>query len=302
MRVLVTGGCGFIGSHVVDRLVALQDEVVVLDDLSSGQNYQNPEAEYVVCDITEGPYQIGFEPEAVVHLAAQPSLFRSMQEPELDARVNILGTLKMLSVASEYGASFVLASTSAVYEPNSYNPKPVFQARSPKTPYGVAKSAAEMYTEISGLEKWFILRFGNVYGPRQVPVGENQLIPRVLDHIYRGKPLVIHGDGTHSRDFVYVEDVAEMVCRAAHGRANQSGCYNVGTGHDTSVNEVLDLINLATLHDTVYHYGPEVAGESRRVSLDSDATIRAFGWRPKYELTRGLASTIRWYCSQLESE
>jgi UDP-glucose 4-epimerase len=228
MRVLVTGGAGFIGSHIVDALLLRGHEVWVLDNFSSGHyaNFDPPGAHVLLKDIVEfGPDDLS-PFDAICHQAAQPSLRRSIDDPAHDALVNIIGTINVIQAAKAYGAHVVFASTSAVYDPAGgafTEDSPI----RPNLPYGIAKATAEQYLRHSGISHT-ILRYGNVYGPRQVQVGENQLIPHCLAHILDGKPFVINGDGEQTRDFVYVEDIARANVLATEGRVN--GTFNCASG------------------------------------------------------------------------
>ena len=301
MRVIVTGGAGFIGSHIVDVLITAGHTVWVCDDLSSGRaDNVNPAAQFERCDIAD-PVQffslcgkLNFD--TICHQAAQPSLLRSVAEPDFDARVNILGTINIILAARKAGAHVVMASTSAVYsdlptlQPYKEN-SPLDATR----PYGIAKMAAEQYLRHSGL-RYTILRYGNVYGPRQVAVGENQLVPRALDHIYQGAPFVVNGDGDQTRDFVYVKDIAEANIKAIENGV--VGIFNAGLGKMYSVNEVLLTLTRFSRFAGDFPFGPGKPNEPRRVALDSTAARRELGWWAGTSLFDGLKATVDWYDSQ----
>lgn len=282
MRVLVTGGAGFIGSHIAALLIERGHEVVVLDDLSTGTRANVPGGATLIAWGLHHLEQVGAF-DAICHQAAQPSLRRSIDDPIHDATVNILGTINVLQAAKTHGSHVVFASTSAVYNPHGG----VFDEDSPimpNLPYGIAKAAAENYIRASGVSAT-ILRYGNVYGPRQVQVGENQLVPHALAHLTQGKPFQIHGDGEQTRDFVYVEDIARANVYALEERAR--GTYNAGTGRGVSVNEVCNLLD--PTHD--WQHGPRKAGEARHVALESSTAAQALGWRAEISLAEGLKRT-----------
>lgn len=296
MRILVTGGAGFIGSHIVDALLERGHEVAVLDNLSSGGGVNVPHhVELFTCDVMEhygessvlGLVEM-FRPDAICHQAAQPSLRKSIDDPARDAEVNIIGTINVIEAGRLYNAHVVFASTSAVYDPAGgffSEDSPLL----PNLPYGIAKAAAEQYLRHSGLSHT-ILRYGNVYGPRQVPVGENQLIPHALAHIVDGAPFVINGDGVQSRDWVYVADIARANVRALEGKVQ--GTYNCGTGDDVAVNTICGLLKELTDWPGEWQHGPAKAGEARYVALDSKRARGALGWRAATLLHVGLKQTI----------
>lgn len=297
MRVLVAGGAGFIGSHIAALLIERGHDVLIMDDYSSGRKENLPPDARVFMpgSITyRNDWQgmttsaidtavSSFHPDAICHQAAQPSLRRSIDDPAHDATVNIIGTINVLRAALKHGSHVVFASTSAVYNPHGG----VFDEDSPimpNLPYGIAKAAAENYIRASGVSAT-ILRYGNVYGPRQVQVGENQLVPHALAHLKDGKPFQIHGDGDQTRDFVYVEDIARANVYALEERAR--GTYNAGTGRGVSVNQICALLDPA--HD--WQHGPRKAGEARHVALESSTAAQALGWRAEIGLAEGLRRT-----------
>lgn len=298
MRVLVTGGAGFIGSHIVDALLARGHDVLVMDNYSSGRK-ENLPADVRVWKgcITQGyePTHTGilpavkdFQPDAICHQAAQPSLRRSIESPYYDASVNILGMLRVIEAAQHSNAHVVFASTSAVYDPAGG----LFDESSPvmpNLPYGIAKAAAEQYLRASGVSHT-ILRYGNVYGPRQVAVGENQLIPHVLGHLRDNTPFAINGDGQQTRDFVYVGDIAQANVRALETRTQ--GTFNIGTGVGTAVWEVCEQLAWLCEWRGQWRHTDARAGEAKHVTLDSDKAARVLGWTAETPLTEGLRLTI----------
>lgn len=297
MKVLVTGGAGFIGSHIVNALLARGHEVTVYDDLSSGQLESVPDAAtFVAGDVSEPviigdgfrAHESGFCFDAICHQAAQPSLRRSLDDPAHDALVNIVGTINVIQVAKACGAHVVFASTSAVYDPAGG----VFTEESPimpNLPYGIAKATAEQYLIHSGVS-YTILRYGNVYGPRQVQVGENQLIPHCLAHLLDGQPFVINGDGEQTRDFVYVEDIARANVLAIEGRLQ--GIFNCGTGHGTPVNAICHSLADSCGLYRVFQHGPAKPGEAQHVALDSTRAAEVLGWQAQIGLAEGLRRTV----------
>lgn len=294
MKVLVTGGAGFIGSHIVDLLLERKHEVMVLDDLSSGRRENlSARAEFRQEDIQwVGEIADEWGAEAICHQAAQPSLLKSWEEPILDAEINVMGTLRVATVAREYGLHVVMASTSAVYDAANLVPIEEHARLWPDRPYGIAKMAAEFYLKAIA-PSCTILRYGNVYGPRQVPVGENQLIPHALEHILHGKPFKVNGDGLQTRDFVYVGDVAWANALALEGR--QGGVYNIATCRETSVNDVLGIVKRVTEWDGEWEYGPYKPREPRRVCLANWRAGEVLGWQPQVPIREGIVKTVRAY-------
>lgn len=301
MRVLVTGGAGFVGSHIVDMLIAHGHDVCVLDNFSSGHMLnlndvgvnifeRDVRDAVAVMDITDR-----FQPDAICHQAAQPSLRKSIDDPAHDASVNIIGTLNVIQAATTCGAHVVFASTSAVYDPAGgtfTEDSPIM----PNLPYGIAKATAETYLRNSGVPHT-ILRYGNVYGPRQVQVGENQLVPHCLAHILDGRPFRINGDGKQTRDFVYVEDIARANVLAIEGKVQ--GTFNCGRGQPITVRTMCEaLATLCTPWQGEFAYGPAKGGEARHVSLDSSKSGEHLGWWAEANLMGSLKRTIAWWKEQ----
>lgn len=229
--------------------------------------------------------------DTVIHLAAQPSLQKSIEDPKYDATVNIIGTLNLIKASLKYGVKrFVFASTSAVYEEKYGGVYLENDSIKPVCPYGISKAAAERYIAISGLS-YAILRLGNVYGPKQKPLGENQLIPRALSHIYQGTEFVINGDGTQSRDFVYVGDVVDAFVRAIDSECD--GVFNIASGFSTSVIDVLSILQGITKFGHPFIHGDAKAGELHSVSLPNFVAKRVLGWEPKVTLNEGLKKTVQ---------
>jgi UDP-glucose 4-epimerase len=310
MRVLVTGGAGFIGSTLVDRLVARGDEVVVVDDLSSGRRQNlagalaGGQARLVEADVA-GPDLAevvkAAEPELVHHLAAQIDVRRSVADPAHDARVNVLGTIAVARAAAEAGARrlvFAASGGTAYGEPDpAILPVSEDAPANPTAPYGVSKRSAEDYLRtfdaLYGLET-VSLRLANVYGPRQDPHGEAGVVAIFCDRIRGGEPVTVFGDGTQTRDYVYVGDVVDAFLLAAERPGAPGGRFNIGTGVETSV---LDLY--ATLREVAGTgaepgFAPARQGELGRVALDAGLARRVLGWAPATGLADGLRRTWAW--------
>ena len=304
--VIVTGGAGFIGSHVVDRLLPDGHDVHVVDDLSTGaKNNVDPRARLHVVDIRSadiGPLFARLKPAVVIHLAAQIDVRRSINEPALDADVNIVGGLNVLAAAAAAGARhFVFASSAATYGPPPRLPLTEDLPLLPSSPYGIAKFAFEhylrIYRPIRGLTS-SVLRFANVYGPRQTAKGEAGAVAIFLSRLLAGQDVRINGDGGQTRDFVYVGDVARAVVLAAAGRFD--GTCNVSTGVETSVNDLYARLRALTGSTAEAAHGPAVPNEDRRCSLDPLRAFQELGWRPEIGLDEGLRRTYEAAASALK--
>ncbi|HUF25733.1 MAG TPA: NAD-dependent epimerase/dehydratase family protein [Gemmatimonadaceae bacterium] len=313
MKVLVTGGAGFIGSHVVDHLLARGANVTVVDTLVSGRRSNvSAEADFREIDIRapetatlirEG----GFD--AICHLAAQIDVRKSIEDPVHDASVNVLGTLNLLEAARSCARPprFVFSSTGgALYgefvTPPSDEPTP----KDPESAYGVAKLSAEYYmayfARVHGLDT-VALRFGNVYGPRQDPHGEAGVVAIFCNRILGGRPLTIFGDGTQTRDYVYVGDVARAVVAGAGdalppiGRLD-SRAFNIGTGVGSSVLELAESLKRAARSEAVVEHAPKRPGELQASVLDISKARRELRWEPTMSLDAGLAETFAWFAAR----
>jgi UDP-glucose 4-epimerase len=305
MKVLVTGGAGFIGSHITDRLIDAGVEVVVLDNLSSGRRESIPPgARLCAEDICGDGIRALFERErfdCVDHHAAQMNVRRSVDDPLFDARVNILGSLNLLQAAVATGVKkFVLASTGgAIYGEQVTFPADETHQTCPLSPYGVAKLAVEkylaFYEAVYGLP-YTALRYANVYGPRQDPHGEAGVVAIFSQRLLAHEPAIINGDGGQTRDFIYVEDVVRANVLAV--TTDLRGIYNVGTGIETSVNVLYAYLAKHAGSTQAPQHGPPKAGEQLRSVLDCRKLQAATNWRPTALLDEGLQHTIAFFAEQ----
>jgi UDP-glucose 4-epimerase len=292
MKVLVTGGAGFIGSHVVDALVAAGAQVHAVDNLSCGrvENLAGAlaaGAQLHAADVTDelaiARLTAAVQPDVLLHLAAHIDARRSVDEPAFDARVNVAGTAAILEAARRAGARrVVLASTAAVYGEPDRLPTPESAQVRPTNPYGASKGAAEsylaLYSRLYGLST-LVLRMANVYGPRQDPHGESGVVAIFTGAAAEGRPVTVHGDGRQTRDYVHVDDVAAAFLLATS--STLTGVLNIATGRETSVLELAAAIGVEVLH------GPPRAGEIERSCLDPSAA-RVLGWQARTPISVGL--------------
>ena len=289
LRAIVTGGAGFIGSHVVDALVARGDDVLVLDDLSNGKRENVPDgARLEVVDIREPLDFAGAE--VCFHLGAQADVRVAVERPEHDAQVNVLGTVNVLEAARPHGTQVVFASTGGAIYGECEGPVTENATRQPLSPYGVSKLAGEeylaAYNRLYGTSH-VSLRFANVYGPRQDPHGEAGVVAIFLGRLAAEEPPRIFGDGSQTRDYVYAGDVARSML-AAIGKA---GVFNVGTGIETSVLELYELCRRVAGSELEAEHAAARLGELQRSVLDVTRADRELGWRPEVELEEGLRRT-----------
>jgi UDP-glucose 4-epimerase len=296
VRSIVTGGAGFIGSHVVDALVARGDEVAVIDSLVHGKEENVSGAELHVRDIRKPLDDIfdAVRPEAVFHLAAQADVRVSVEHPVEDAEVNVLGTVRILEAARRHGAQVVFSSTGGAIYGECVEPAREDSPCEPLSPYGTAKLAGEEYirsfNRLYGT-RHIALRYGNVYGPRQDPRGEAGVVAIFLGALARGEQAKIFGDGLQTRDYVYVGDVA----RATTSTLGQdSGVFNVGTGHETSVVELYELCAKVAGSDTPAEHAPARLGELQRSFLDPERAAHELGFSAMVDLEDGLRATWDW--------
>lgn len=318
-RALVTGGAGFIGSHVADCFLANGWSVEIIDDLSSGRRENVPPAARVhVCDIRsrEAADVVaagGFD--VVAHLAAQIDVRRSVADPAFDASVNVLGALNLIEATrrAESGSRprIVFASTGgALYGDHATPPNAETVAKEPDSPYGIAKLATELYlsyyARIHGLDI-AALRFANVYGPRQDPHGEAGVVAIFCQRILSQRPLTVFGDGLQTRDYVHVSDVAAALYAAATRslpapKRLDDRAFNVGTGVATSVLQLADGLRTAANSSTPIEFAPARPGEQRQSYLTVDKAKQALGWTAKIGLAQGLGDTFRWFASNTRTD
>lgn len=303
MKVLVTGGAGFIGSHVVDMLVNSGHEVVIVDDLSTGRlSNLNPAARFYQVDIRSAELEEVFAkelPDYVDHHAAQMDVRKSVEDPHFDADVNVLGSINLLEYARRFNVRrFVYISTGgAVYGEPEYLPCDEAHPVNPICPYGASKHTVEhylyMYRQMYGLE-YVVLRYPNVYGPRQDPHGEAGVVAIFTGQMLAEKPVTINGDGEQLRDYVYVEDCARANLMAlTTDRANM--IYNLGFGKGTTVNEIFSTLKGITGYGRAANHGPAKLGETRQIYLDATRARQDLGWEPLTNLFEGLEQTVEYF-------
>ncbi|WP_109527790.1 NAD-dependent epimerase/dehydratase family protein [Nocardia aurea] len=300
MRVLVTGGAGFIGSHLLDRLAEGGHKISVIDNLSTGTRARVParvqlhafsvEAASAVAEV------IAVErPEVIYHLAAQTSVRRSVADPIRDATSNVMGTLAILEAAKEIDAQVIMASTSgAMYGDGVLQPTPETELPRTTAPYGISKYCAEQYlwlfNRLHGC-RHIALRLGNVYGPRQDPYGESGVVAIFCRQVAQGEKPTVYGDGAQSRDYVYVRDVVGAFIAATAYRGSDT-VFNIGTGHGSSVLEVLNAVNSAAGTTLVPIHAPARSGEERHAVLDSSRAAKQLGWIAQTRLRVGIHETF----------
>jgi UDP-glucose 4-epimerase len=304
MRILVTGGAGFIGSHTVDALVAAGAHAVsVLDGLSSGKREQvNPAARFYEADLRNAeaivPILEREKPEVIYHLAAQMDVRRSVADPAFDAGINLVGFLNLMEAARRNGLRrVVFASTGgAIYGEQEQFPCDEEHPRRPVSPYGVAKLATEAYLFFYKVQHgidYVALRYANVYGPRQDPHGEAGVVAIFCGRMLEGKPSTIFGDGEQTRDYIFVGDVARANVAALGAKA--SDAFNIGTGVETSVNQLYEALASAAGVKTPPSYAPARPGEQRRSVISPARAGQVLGWRPEVALDEGLKRTFTFF-------
>jgi UDP-glucose 4-epimerase len=297
VRAIVTGGAGFVGSHVVDALLARGDEVHVLDDLSTGKRDFVAEGSVFREGDIRTDADAAFDqarPEVCFHLAAQADVPTSVARPDFDAEVNVLGTIRVLEAAHRHGAQVVFSSTGGAVYGECREPAREDDPLQPLSPYGAGKFAAEQY-----LAMWnrlhgaghVSLRFANVYGPRQSASLEGGVVAIFLERMAAGDPTVIYGDGAQERDFVHVEDVARAMLAAA---GHERGVFNVASGTPTTVLALHELCRRVTGSEREPELGPPRPGDVRRSALDPSLAAQKLGWRARLDLESGLRATWTW--------
>jgi UDP-glucose 4-epimerase len=305
MKVLVTGGAGFIGSHLVDALIQRGYQVVVVDNLSTGRlENVNPAATFYQVDISSPELERVFEkerPEMVNHQAAQTVIQKSMEDPVFDAKQNILGSLNLILQCLRFGVKkIVYASSAGIYGEPKYRPVDENHPVTPISYYGVSKYTVEHYLHLCHLENslsYAVLRYSNIYGPRQSPKGEAGVVAIFTNQMLRGERTTIFGKGDKTRDYVYVADVVMANLLAMEKSVN--GVYNIGTEVETSDQEMFNLLAELTEYRSNPHYAPVRKGEIYKISLDWAKAQKELGWQPQCLLREGLRGTVNYYRSVL---
>jgi UDP-glucose 4-epimerase len=301
MRVLVTGGAGFIGSHLADALLARGDDVAVADDMSAGRPGRVPELAVThKVSVTEGDVLAAlvddYRPELICHLAAQIDVRVSVAEPALDAQANVVGTVNVLEAARATGARVLFCSTGAViYGRDAPIPSLEDVLPLPESPYGVAKHCGEQYVELYNRlhgTRHAVLRLANVYGPRQDPTAAAGVVAIFCAQALAGQRPTIYGDGKQTRDYVYVGDAVGAFLAAAD--AGRPGTWNIGSGTEVSVLELIELIAAVAGHDIDPLFAPARPGELLRGALASDRARRDLGWAVSTPLADGVARAYGW--------
>lgn len=302
MRILVTGGAGFIGSNIVDNFVQEGHKVTVVDNLTTGfEGNVNPKAKFFKVDIRSAVIDKIFErtkPDVLCHHAAQIDVRKSTTDPIFDAEVNIIGSLNLLNACARHKVKkIIFASTGgAIYGEQDYFPADEKHSATPLSPYGVTKLTIEkylhFYRETHGIE-YVSLRYANVYGPRQNPFGEAGVVAIFAQRLLSGKQAVINGDGKQTRDFVFVADVVESDVLALD--YPRSDIFNIGTGNESDVNAVFRILRRKTGSKQKEIHAPAKPGEQQRSVLDSSKAGRILGWKPRVALDEGLARTVEYF-------
>ena len=304
MKILLTGGAGFIGSHVTDELIAKGNDVVIIDNLSTGFEYNiNPKAKFVKTDITDFKKIENIfaeeSPEIIYHFAAQIDVRKSVSDPLFDAETNIMGTLNLIKLSSDFKIKkFIFSSTGgAIYGDTDVRPTPENHPEWPLSPYGIAKLATDKflnyYNEIFGL-KYVSLRYGNVYGPRQNPHGEAGVVAIFLNKMLKGEQPIINGDGDQTRDYVYVEDVVKANILALEN-IDKVGIYNGGTSIEISVNDLFKEINKNFDNKYKEVHGPAKLGEQKTSCLNYEKIKKDMNFIPKTDFSEGIKETYKWF-------
>ena len=304
LKILVTGGAGFVGSHLVDALVEKKHNVIVIDNLSSGKKeYINKKAFFIKGDIVK-PKVVEkiikkYKPiDAVFHLAAQKSVIASIKDPIYDAKINIIGGLRVFEAAKKYQVKKIIFSSTggALYGDGVKLPTPENSLIAPESPYGIAKYSLENYLRLyrnSGITTQ-ILRYSNVYGPRQDPFGEAGVVAIFCEHILRSQNIYVFGDGEQTRDFIFVKDVVEANWQSLNEQ--KSGVWNIGTAKETSVNQIArGLLAIAKVTKSRIIYQPARLGELKRSCIDNSKAQKELNWVPKVSLNEGLKKTYQYY-------
>jgi nucleoside-diphosphate-sugar epimerase len=307
MKYVVTGGAGFIGSHIVENLLSNNNEVTVIDNFSTGKEgninpFRNhPNVKIISDSITNNVYDILDNVDGIFHNAASVSVPRSIKNPLLTNYVNVIGTLNLLMAAQQYNVKkIVFASSSSIYGDTITLPKHETMAPSPKSPYALSKLIGEQcmdtFHNLYNINT-ISLRYFNVFGPRQDPTSEySAVIPKFITSILSHQPITIYGDGTQTRDFTYVDDVVQANTRAMHSNAN--GIFNIAYNNQTSLNDLAEMIMDITDINIPIIYKPSRAGDVQHSRADIQKAQLEFNYSPQYTVESGLKKTIKWYQDQ----
>lgn len=305
MKILVTGGAGFIGSHVVDAYLEQGHDVLVVDDLSTGKRENvNPKARLFALDIRDKKLAeviAAEQPDVINHQAAKANLRESMDKPGLYADVNILGSLHLLELSRKHNVKkFIFASTGgAIYGEPEYLPADEMHPVNPLDPYGASKAAFEHYLPVYQANysiPFTVLRYANVYGPRQDPYGEAGVVAIFTVKMLHGEQAIINGSGEQERDFAYVGDVARANLLALD--RGDGGFFNIGTGAGTSINDIFSKLRSSTGYQKQDVHGPAKAGEVFKIYLQADRARSELGWQPTTSLEDGLHRTVEYFRTQ----
>ncbi|MFZ0454063.1 MAG: NAD-dependent epimerase/dehydratase family protein [Ignavibacteriaceae bacterium] len=308
MKILVTGGAGFIASQIADAFIDEGHDVFILDNLSTGfEKNVNPKAAFIKKDIGDKSLSELFEKEkfdVVNHHAAQMDVRRSVADPAFDANTNIIGTINLLQNCMKTGVKkFMFASTGgAVYGEQEYFPADEKHPTSPLSPYGISKLAVEKYLFFYNAQyklNYTILRYANIYGPRQNPFGEAGVVAIFSTKLLKNEQPVINGSGKQTRDYVFVGDVVKANLTTLHDE--RTNIYNVGTSKETDVNELFNMLNEIAGSKKEEKHGPAAPGEQMRSVITSDKLFNSFQWRPSTTLQEGLQKTADFFRSSLNN-
>ena len=307
MRILITGGAGFIGSHLADRLIKNGDKVILIDNLSTGKKENiNPKAKFYKIDI-QSPKISNIlkkeKPEILFHLAAQIDVRKSVEDPIKDAKINILGSLNVIknfyqeSLKNTKKPKIIFSSTGgAIYGDAKIIPTPEAYPEFPLSPYGICKLTIEKYLnyywKVFNIP-YVALRYANVYGPRQNSKGESGVVSIFIDKLFSGENPIINGSGKQTRDFVFIEDIIEANILAM--KKNKVGVYNIGTGKETDINTIFQKLKKITNSNLKAVHCLEKKGEQKRSCLDYKKAQKELSWKPKYNLDEGLIKTVEWF-------
>jgi UDP-glucose 4-epimerase len=307
-KILVTGGAGFIGSHIVDRLIGLGHKVIVVDNLATGvRENVNPAARFFQADVRDAEFGrliLLERPEVINHHAAQTMVRVSTEQPEYDAQVNVLGMLNLLQAAAQAGVRKVIFASSGgtVYGTCKRLPITEEEPLAPESPYGISKAAGELYLRYyaaNGGPCYTALRYANIIGPRDT-VSSEHVLTVFINRLLAGRPPVIHWDGEQAKDYLYVDDAVEANVLALDRGDDQA--YNIGSGQPVSVNEIYRLLTRVTGIRISPEHGPKRAGDVRLFYFDCSKAGRELGWRPRVPFVEAVAQTVAWYRAKAEVE